>query len=101
MNLGTTQIPTTTATLTAGQSFYINLGSQTNVKSMTVLIDLGGINFTVSTGSPGNWQQAKDDVFPPSANAAEPYYSWEEIPVGKTTQYLKVDVGPGIFLTPV
>ena len=32
-NLGATQIPTNTTTLTAGQSFYVNLGASTNVKS--------------------------------------------------------------------
>ena len=98
-NLGATQIPTNTTTLTAGQSFYVNLGASTNVQSMIVLIDLGGFNFTVSTGSPGNWTEANNVAFPTSSSGAEPYYSWEQIPVGKTTQYLKVDVGPAVFET--
>jgi dolichyl-phosphate-mannose--protein O-mannosyl transferase len=98
-NLGATQIPTNTTTLTAGESFYVNLGTSTNVQSMIVLIDLGGFNFTVSSGSPGNWQEANNVVFPTSSSGAEPYYSWEQISVGKTTQYLKVDVGPAVFET--
>ncbi len=102
MNLGTTQVPTTTATLTDGQSFYITLNSSTDVKSMIVLIDLGGFNFTVSTGSPSiNWTEATNVVFPSSNSGSEPYYSWQEIPVGKTTQYLKVDVGPAYFATSI
>ena len=55
VNLGLTQSPTTTAQLTTGQSFYIDLGAQTNVKSMIFLLKQGAINVTVSSGSPGNW----------------------------------------------
>src|SRR5208283_6055726 len=83
-NLGETQIPQTSALLTAGQSFYVNLGSQTNVQSIVILIDLGGYNFTVSTGSPGNWTTVNNNVYPSSSSSAEPYYSWESITVAKT-----------------
>jgi dolichyl-phosphate-mannose--protein O-mannosyl transferase len=94
-NLGLTQTPTNTATLTAGQSFYVNLGASTNVKSMVVLLDVGAFNFTVSTGSPGNWTEVTNVAWPYSNSAwSENYYLWDEIPVGQTTQYLKVDVGP-------
>ena len=94
-NLGLTQTPTNTATLTAGQSFYVNLGASTNVKSMLVLLDVGAFNFTVSTGSPGNWTEVTNVAWPYSNSAwSENYYLWDEIPVGQTTQYLKVDVGP-------
>ena len=99
-NLGLTQTPTTTATLTAGQSFYVDLGASTNVKSMVVLLDVGAFNFTVSTGSPGNWQEVTNVAWPYSNSEwSENYYVWDEIPVGQTTQYLKVDVGPAGFET--
>ena len=48
-NLGATQIPTNSTTLTAGQSFYVNLGNSTNVKYLIVLLDVGAYNFTVSS----------------------------------------------------
>jgi dolichyl-phosphate-mannose--protein O-mannosyl transferase len=99
-NLGLTQTPTNTATLTAGQSLYVNLGASTNVKSMLVLLDVGAFNFTVSTGSPGNWTEVTNVAWPYSNSAwSENYYLWDEIPVGQTTQYLKVDVGPAGFET--
>ena len=50
VNLGSTQTPTSTASLTSGQSFYIDLGSQTNVKTMVILLKQGAINATISTG---------------------------------------------------
>jgi len=94
-NLGTTQIPTTTATLTAGQSFYVTLSNSTNVKSMIVLLDVGTFNFTVSTGSPGNWTEVTNiDYTYSNSQWSEDYYKWDPITVDKTTQYLKVDVGP-------
>ena len=99
-NFGLTQTPTTTATLTAGQSFYVDLGASTNVKSMVVLLDVGAFNFTVSTGSPGNWTEVTNVAWPYSNSVwSENYYVWDEIPVGQTTQYLKVDVGPAGFET--
>jgi dolichyl-phosphate-mannose--protein O-mannosyl transferase len=97
-NLGTTQIPTNTTQLTNGQSFYVTLGASTNVKYLIVLLDVGSYNFTVSTGSPGNWTQSV--VYPwPYSNSvwSEDYYKWTEIPVNQVTQYLKVDVGPSSY----
>jgi dolichyl-phosphate-mannose-protein mannosyltransferase len=95
-NLGLTQTPTSTAQLTAGQSFYINLGSQTDVKSMVVLLKQGQFNFTISSGSPGNWTEVTATTWPPSS---EDYYKWNEISVQKTTQFLKIDVGPAGYNT--
>jgi dolichyl-phosphate-mannose--protein O-mannosyl transferase len=97
-NLGTTQIPTTTATLTAGESFYITLSNSTNVQSMIVLLDVGTFNFTVYTGSPSNWTLATNVAWPYSNSQwSENYYKWEPISIGETTQYLKVNVGPSGF----
>ena len=90
--------PRTQLKLTAGQSFYVNLGASTNVKSMIVLLDVGAFNFTVSTGSPGNWTEVTNVAWPYSNSQwSEDYYKWNEIPVDQTTQYLKVDVGPAGF----
>jgi dolichyl-phosphate-mannose--protein O-mannosyl transferase len=90
VNLGLTQSPTTTAQLTAGQSFYLDLGSSTNVKSMIFLLKQGAINITISTGSPGNWQNNSINNLWPSATS-EDYYKWNEVTIGLTTQYLEVN----------
>ena len=41
VNLGDTTYPTTVTQWTAGQSFYVNFGSQTNVKSMLIPASCG------------------------------------------------------------
>jgi dolichyl-phosphate-mannose--protein O-mannosyl transferase len=92
-NLGLTQSPTTTAQLTAGQSFYLDLGSSTNVKSMVFLLKNGAVNATISTGSPGNWQNITTNVAWPYSDSqwSEDYYKWYEVSVDQTTQYLEVN----------
>jgi len=94
-NLGDTQIPTNSTQLTAGESFYVNLGASTNVQYFIVLIDVGAYNFTVSSGSPGNWTEVTNYPTPYSNSQwSEDYYVWTQIAISKITQYLKVDVGP-------
>lgn len=90
-NVGLTQTPTTTTQFTAGQSFNLDLGSSVNVKSVVILLKQGAFNVTVSSGSPGNWQNAPaNDAWPYSNNQwSEDYYKWREVSVGQTTQYLK------------
>ena len=101
-NLGATQIPTNTTTLTAGQSFYVSLGASTNVKYLIVLLDVGAYNFTVSSGSPSNWTEVTNFPWPYSNSVwSEDYYKWTEISVDQTTQYLKVDVGPAGYETEI
>jgi dolichyl-phosphate-mannose--protein O-mannosyl transferase len=101
-NLGDTQIPTNTTTLTAGESFYVNLGAPTNVQYLIVLLDVGAYNFTVSRGSPGNWTEVTNYPWPYSSSQwSEDYYKWTEIPIDQPTQYLKVDVGPAGFETEI
>jgi dolichyl-phosphate-mannose-protein mannosyltransferase len=97
-NLGLPQSPTTTAQLTAGQSFYINLGSETNVKSMVILLKQGAINVTISTGSPSNWTFNITENWPYSNSQwSEDYYKYaqyggqNEIPIERVTQYLKLN----------
>ncbi len=101
VNLGLTQSPTTTAQLTAGQSFYLDLGNQTNVKSMVFLLKQGAINVTISAGSPGNWTVAVTENWPYSNSQwSEDYYKYvqyngqSEVPINQVTQYLKLDIGP-------
>ena len=86
-NVGLNQTPTTTTQFTAGQGFYLDLGSQVNVKSVVILLKQGEFNVTISSGSPGNWQNgtAINTVWPPNG---EDYYKWQEISVGQATQYL-------------
>jgi len=99
-NLGDTQIPTNSTQLTAGESFYVTLGNSTNVQYLIVLTDVGAYNFTVSSGSPGNWTEVTNYLWPYSSTGwSEDYYKWTEITVDQTTQYLKVDVGQAGYET--
>ena len=82
-NLGMTQTPVTTAQFSAGQSFYVDLGAATTVKSVVLLLKDGSFNITVSTGSPGNWQPL------PNTATFSDYYKWYEIGIQQDTQYLK------------
>ena len=95
VNLGYTAYPTTVTNWTAGQSFYVNLGVQTNVKSVMFLLHVGALNVTVSTGSPGNWTSAASnaDFTYSSGSWSEDYCKWDEVSVAQTTQYVKVDIG--------
>jgi dolichyl-phosphate-mannose--protein O-mannosyl transferase len=82
-NLGMTQTPVTTAQFSAGQSFYVDIGAATTVKSVVLLLKDGSFSITVSTGSPSNWQ-----TLPNTATFSD-YYKWYEIGIQQDTQYLK------------
>ena len=90
VNLGLMQSPTTTAQLTNGQSFYITLSNQIDVKSVIILLKQGAINVNISSGSPGNWGATIHDAWPYSNSAySEDYYKWHETNIGQNTQYLE------------
>ncbi|MGA3110738.1 MAG: glycosyltransferase family 39 protein [Candidatus Bathyarchaeia archaeon] len=100
VNLGYTTYPQNITQMTAGQSFYIDLGNQSNVKSMLILLNVGALNATISTGSPGNWIEAINVTWSYSNGGwSEDYNKYvsangqNEIPIGQTTQYLKIDIG--------
>jgi hypothetical protein len=82
-NLGMTQTPVTIAQLSTGQSFYIDLGTATTVKSVVFLLKDGTYSIYVSYGSPGNWTAAVNN------STFSDYYKWNEINIQKSTQYLK------------
>ncbi len=94
-NLGLTQSPTTTAQLTDGQSFYITLNNETNVRSVVLLLKQGAMNVTITSGSPGNWLNNSVNSAWPYSNSqfSEDYYKWHEVSLGMTTQYLEFDFG--------
>ena len=97
VNLGDTSYPQTQTQVTPGQSFYVNLGGQTNVKSALFLICLGYLNVTVSSGSPGNWTNPVnilDGYSSGSWSDPTPFCSFtNEAAVGQNVQYLKIDIG--------
>jgi dolichyl-phosphate-mannose--protein O-mannosyl transferase len=86
-DLGMTQTPVTTVQFSAGQSFYVNLGASTTVKSIVFLLKDGGYNLTVTAGSPDNWTGTS------ASGSFSDYYKWNEVQFfpSTTTQYLKVD----------
>ena len=58
---------------------------------MVFLLKNGAFNVTISSGSPGNWQNDSINSGAwPSANS-EDYYKWHEVSVEQTTQYLEVN----------
>jgi dolichyl-phosphate-mannose-protein mannosyltransferase len=87
-NLGYTQTPTTTTTLSDGQSFYVNLGDQTDVGSIYFLLKDGSYNITTYAGSPDNWHLVSNFI------TYSDYYKWGEIGVHQSTQYIRADFGP-------
>ncbi len=97
INLGYTSYPQTQTPVTSGQSFYINLGAQTNVKSVLFLIYLGYVNVTVSSGSPGSWVSpvnVLDGYSTGSWSDSTPFCSFtNEAVISQNTQYLEIDVG--------
>jgi dolichyl-phosphate-mannose-protein mannosyltransferase len=86
-NLGLSQTPVTTVQLSAGQSFYLDFGSQRDVGSVFFLLKDGSYNVTLYTDAPGNWTQAK------TATSDYEYYKWKEISLYQTAQYIRIDVG--------
>ncbi len=92
-NLGLVQAPVTNATLSDGQSFYVDLGNSTNVKSALLLYKDGHFNLTISVGSPGNWRVAiSNDLYPYDFSNKQwslDYYKWHEVSIQQTTQYVE------------
>jgi dolichyl-phosphate-mannose-protein mannosyltransferase len=84
-NLGSTQTPITTTQISASQSFYLDLGTTSNIGSFYILVKDGSFNITLSAGSPGNWQ-----VVTVGSNTYN-YYRWNHITINQATQYLKID----------
>lgn len=89
-NLGNSVAPQTTVEFSPGQSFYVDLGATTNVKSIVflqndVISGDGSFSVSVSTGSLGTWQQST------TRSINYDYYKWQEIGVSLNTQYVKVD----------
>jgi dolichyl-phosphate-mannose--protein O-mannosyl transferase len=86
-NLGLTRTPVTTAQLSAGQSFYVDLGAVQTVKSVCFLLEEGSYNLTMTSGSPGNWSSTS------ATSSFSDYYKWDEVQFfpAQTTRYIKVD----------
>ncbi len=94
-NLGNSIAPQTSAEFSPNQSFYVDLGTVTEVKSVVYLLkDVrfgdGKFTLTVSTGSfengsIGNWQQVS------SQTVNYDYYKWKEVSVQRNTQFVKFE----------
>jgi hypothetical protein len=100
-NLGDTEVPTSTAQLIEGQSFYVDLGSFSNLQEIMILVKSDGLNVTIFAGDLGNWNLEPIDLntyWPQSIPTHEyayigEYYKWHEIFTGQSTRYLKFDFG--------
>jgi dolichyl-phosphate-mannose-protein mannosyltransferase len=102
-NLGSSVIPSTSTDLQVGQSFYVDMGKQTNVTSIWFLIKTGGVNYSLSIGSPNHWRVSDTNITHPDISKLEyadiyknfylnGYFSLTYKPYMNQTQYLKFDI---------
>ncbi|MFB3889495.1 MAG: glycosyltransferase family 39 protein [Candidatus Bathyarchaeia archaeon] len=91
-NLGFTQFPQSTVSLSNGQGFVLDLGEEANVKSVCLLYKDGHFNVTVSVGTPDNWQVvASNTLYPYDFTKNEwslDYCKWYELNLQRTTRYI-------------
>jgi dolichyl-phosphate-mannose-protein mannosyltransferase len=101
-NLGASTVPTTNVEFQNGQSFYVDFGTQTNV-TQTLFLVTGGLNVSVSIGTPSNWVIVQSNVaYPPEDYSPDAlkqaqgwtgfYNEWISVGVANRTQYLKIDI---------
>jgi dolichyl-phosphate-mannose--protein O-mannosyl transferase len=90
-NLGLMNTPVTSAEFSSGQSFYLDLGTVTDVGLVHLLLHKGtanrdaSYNVSVFYGSPENWQIVT------SGTSFSDYYKWNSVSINQLTQYIKVD----------
>ena len=102
-NLGATQAPVTTVEISAGQSFYVDLGALTDVKSVILLLKGGSFNLTLSVGSVDDWQVVASNVAFPYDSVkqqwSEEYYKWHEVSSSQTTRYIRFTFSQSLYKT--
>jgi dolichyl-phosphate-mannose-protein mannosyltransferase len=92
-SLGATQIPQTTAYVSDGHSFYIDLGVDTSISSVYILLKNGHFNVTTSVWINDNWQTISYNVAKPYSNNdwGIDYYKYHEISINRVTRYINFD----------
>ena len=102
-NLGATQAPVTTVEISAGQSFYVDLGALTEMKSVILLLKGGSFNLTLSVGSVDDWQVVASNVAFPYDSVkqqwSEEYYKWHEVSISQTTRYIRFTFSQSLYKT--
>lgn len=86
-NIGLTTAPETSwAPVDVGESFYIDLGKDYDVRDIYILeTDATDVNLTLYGGSPKNWM--KMTTFEKEGF----YFNWDRIPISTKTRYLKFE----------
>jgi dolichyl-phosphate-mannose-protein mannosyltransferase len=87
-NLGLSQSPVNGWLTTEKVTFYIDLGEQTNISTVYLLVNNGSAEVQVYTGSPGNWSNSR------SLSIAASYYAWKEVAVNNLTRYARFEIQP-------
>jgi hypothetical protein len=92
-SLGATQIPQTTAYVSDGHSFYIDLGVDNSISSVYILLKNGHFNVTTSVWINDNWQTISYNVAKPYSNNdwGIDYYKYHEISINRVTRYINFD----------
>jgi dolichyl-phosphate-mannose-protein mannosyltransferase len=108
-NLGSSIIPSTSTELQSGQSFYVDLGTQTNMTSIWFFTKSAGLNVSISIGNPSlslsQWTIAVTNLTYPDTSKLMPEYAdiykdfyfhsyanFQFQPYLNQTQYLKFDI---------
>jgi dolichyl-phosphate-mannose-protein mannosyltransferase len=87
-NLGLSQAPVNGWRTTENETFYIDLGEQTSVASVYLLVKNGSAEVQVYTGSPGDWSNSS------SLRIAASYYAWKNVDVNSLTRYVRFEIQP-------
>lgn len=87
-NLGLSEVPTSTTTMSRGDIFTIELGVSRIVDSAMILIKKGDITLSISTGSPNNWNIGVSKLI-------QGYYSWQKIPLNEESSYIRFEAEDG------
>jgi dolichyl-phosphate-mannose--protein O-mannosyl transferase len=88
-NVGSIQYPQTSWQSTQNESFYINLGSTQQVKTVYCWVVSGNGTANISSGTPGNWNNLGSLVLEP---AGTNYQVFVSLDVNTNTQYLSFNI---------
>jgi dolichyl-phosphate-mannose--protein O-mannosyl transferase len=90
-NVGSIAYPTTTWQSTQPESFYVNLSSMQQVKTVYFWVKSGNASATISSGTPGNWTDVGVCNLEP---AGTDYSVFESCQVNVYTQFLSFNIQP-------
>lgn len=91
-NVGLSQSPINGWKTTENAAFYIDLGKQTSVDKVYLLVKNGSAEIQIYSGSPGNWGNSSSLSIPTS------YYTWKEATINNLTRYVRFEIQPQLSI---